>query len=130
MNNNINKYLGSGIGFPIELENGSAKILTGVELIKLSIVTIISWAWGQRYFMGEFGSKWERLIEKPLDNVTMSLVRTFVIEAITTYETRIELLETNSFAQGEKLFVYIKYKIKVNGSTDSFIIPFYNIIKS
>jgi uncharacterized protein len=125
-----NKYLGTGIGFPIELDNGSAKILGGKELIKLSIPGILCWAYSQRYFMGEYGSKWEKLLEKPLDFKTASLVRTFVVEAISTYETRIELLEANVFSQDEKLFVYLKYKIRLNSTEDSFIIPFYNIIRS
>lgn len=122
------KYLGKGIAFPIELENGSSKIIKGKDLIRFSILNILSWYIGQRYFNGSYGSKLEFLLEKPLDFITLDLVRSFVIEAIGKYEKRIELLEVTMAIVEEKLFVHLKYKLNIDKTTDTFIIPFYNII--
>ena len=100
-------YLGKGIGFPIDLDNGSAKILSNVDLIRLSLPNILSWYYGQRYFQGEYGSKWERMIERPLDSITLSLVRTFIIEAITRYEKRIKLLAVNLVVQNQNNYAQL-----------------------
>lgn len=123
-----NYYLGKGIGFPIQLDNGSARVSKGVDLIRLAIPNILSWYYSQRYFQGEYGSKWERMVEKPLDTITLSLVRTFIIEAITRYEKRIKLLAVNLVVQNEKIYAHLKYKVILDNTTDSFIIPFYKII--
>lgn len=122
------EYLGKGIGFPIELDGGKHKTLKEAELIRLSIPNILAWDIGTRYFNGSYGSKWGRLIERPLDYITLDLVRFHVIEAIHKYEKRIELISVFTSIVNEKLYIHLKYKIIIDNTTDTFILPFYNII--
>jgi uncharacterized protein len=130
MDSRLNELLGKGIAFPLTLDStGKAEILDGKELIKHSIINILSWNYGRRYFLGEYGSKVEQLIEKPLDYVTLDLVREFVIEVITRWEKRITLKQVSIEVQNESVLVYLKYEIIADNSVDSFIIPFYSQIR-
>lgn len=130
MDSRLNELLGTGIAFPLELDDsGKAKILDGKELIKHSIMNILSWYYGRRYFLGIYGSKMERLIEKPLDYVTLDLIREFVIESINRWEKRINLKQVSIDIKNESVYVYLKYEIIADNSSDSFIIPFYSQIR-
>ena len=127
---NKDQLLGKGISFPIALEDGAAKILGGKELIRLSIPNILSWYLGRRYMQGQYGSRWEDLLEKPVTPSLAALVRVLIVQAISSYETRINLLQVNILHRNDKLFIHLKYKIKLDNTEDSFILPFYQIIKN
>jgi phage baseplate assembly protein W len=129
MENTWDEYLGSGIAFPLQIEDGRAKILTGVSLIKLSILNIIVWPYGRRYFMGQYGSKIDSLLEKPADIVTLNLVRDFIIESINTFEKRIKLIEVRLYIEDETMKAFLKYLIVQDNTVDSFIVPFYSQIR-
>ena len=120
---------GQGIAFPLTMEEGRPVITTGSDLIKFSIANLLAWGYGQRYFLGHFGTKAERLIERPADDVTVALIREYVIESITRFEKRIKLISVNVNMDGEKIDILLKYKIIDNNTVDSFIIPFYSKIR-
>lgn len=79
----------SGLIFPIQIESGKPKIVTGVELIKSSIKTILSWPTFQRMFNHTFGSRVFETLEEPNDDILNSLMNHFIIDALSKWEKRI-----------------------------------------
>lgn len=106
------QYLGQGLNFPIVLVNGSAQLSGYQELIESSIKTILSWEVYSRPFNPQFGSRLWQLIGEPNDLILRSLVRRFIVDAISYWERRISLLEvTIGSLEADKIVVNIKYKI-------------------
>lgn len=123
------RFIGKSIVFPIQLENGKAKVETGVELIRRSIETILRWE-SPRFFLGEFRCRLTELLEEPNDTIVKSLVRHFILDSLKTFEKRIELLEVRVIDIDDKsINVSIYYRIISNQSEDNFIFPFYRKIK-
>ncbi len=118
--------LGKGIVFPFVLVNGRIVISKDVELIRASIVSILSWPYNTRYFNNIYGSKVKELLEEPNDTILLGLVKHFIVEAITKWETRITLLEPpDIFQEDHSIMLRIKYKIIKTAQEDSFVFPFY-----
>lgn len=127
-----NKFVGSGIVFPIILNSeGRPDIVTNIPLLNNSIITILSWPYSQRFFNEMFGSRISELLEEPNDEVTKTLLSHFVVDALTQWERRIVI--NNS---GVKIFSYnrervdiqITYRINSTKVEETFIFPFYKEI--
>jgi hypothetical protein len=124
--------LGQGIIFPFVI-NTDGRIVSSepVDLIKASIRTILAWPLRQRFFLPEFGSRLDELLEEPNDAVLYSLARQFIIECITKWEKRINLLDCTLVIKNNGLIdINMTYIIKAINKTDTFIIPFYTKIQS
>jgi hypothetical protein len=65
--------------------------MDNIDSIKASIKIILSWPLRTRQFNGEFGSRIHEAIEDQNDDVLVTLIRRFVIDAINKWEKRIEL---------------------------------------
>jgi len=125
----IQNFIGTGLTFPIKLINGRGVLVTGFDLIKSSLYMILSWPFGNRYFLGEFGSRLEDLLEEPNDEVLKDLLETFIIDAITQWEKRVEVMSvdiTNS--SPTSLNVNLTYRIINSQLVDNFVFPFYRQI--
>lgn len=124
----LDTFLGKGLIFPITLtSSGRPPIEGGFPLIESSIKTILSWAIGTRYYLGEFGSKLEQLLQEPNDDIIKALVKHFTVDVISQWEKRIELLEvTLTNKDDQTIFIFIKYKIKNTKLENSFIFPYYS----
>lgn len=122
--------LGKGIVFPFTFDSsGRVPIVGGFDLIRASIITILSWPFGFRYFLAEFGSKAEELLEEPNDPFLKSMAMKYIVEAISRWEHRVEQLEAAIIEQeGASMNIQIKYKLKSTKTEDSFIYPFYTNI--
>lgn len=123
----IETYVGKGLSFPVELDKVGRPVLkTGFELINSSIKIIITWPYLTRIFLSEFGSRVEYLFEEPNDDVFRKLVEHFVFEALSTWETRITVLEVKAVRrQPEKLDVSVTYVIKNTNLENTFVFPYY-----
>lgn len=122
---NTNLYIGKGLVFPIQLANGKATGESSRELIKSSIITILGWPRGSRYFLPEFGSDLHKLIGQKNDDIAKALVVDFIVESINRWETRINLLQiTITDVSEAKISVYLRYEIINEKVEDSFIYPF------
>ncbi len=130
-NTDYARFLGKGITFPIVLFNGAPEIISGPELIKSSLMSILSWQYGTRYFLAEYGSLLEILLLEPNDFILKQLLRRFVIEAISKWEKRVQVIPENTViidVTPYKVNVQIAYIIRGTTSEDSFIFPFYRKI--
>ncbi len=126
-----NKFIGQGLTFPINLNvSGRPDIKGGKELLESSMRAIMCWTLGTRYFLGEWGGKLEKLIQEPNDLVTQALVKHYVIDVISTWEKRLEILDSNLIARSDyRLDIQVIYRVKNTKITDSFIFPYYSQLK-
>jgi Bacteriophage baseplate protein W len=125
----VQNFIGNGLIFPIALTNGKPPISTGFDLIRASITNILSFHLGNRFFLGEFGSQLDDLIEEPNDEVLQNTIKTFVVGAITTWEKRVKNISIELISNGvEQLSLSITYQVVNTNTTDNFIFPFYKEI--
>lgn len=120
-------YLGKGLIFPIELTNQGLPIIrSGEDLIKSSIKMILMWPVRQRIFAGGYGARLEELLEEPNDDLLKGLVEFFIMDALRTWEKRIDVLDVSvERLKPEELDVVIKYKIKTSQIEDILTFPLY-----
>lgn len=125
----IQDFIGKGITFPIVLENGKPKVESGFQLIRSSIAMILTWPYGTRFFLGEFGSRLEELLEEPNDEILKNLINVFVVDAINDWEKRVELLSVTILDIDYKtIHIGLRYKIINTQLQDNYIFPFYRQI--
>lgn len=127
-----NKFVGSGIIFPIILNNeGRPDIYTNVTLINSSIVAILNWPYAHRFFNDMFGSRINELLEEPNDDITKTLLSHFVVDALNLWEKRIVVKNSGIKIvrfNREKVDVQITYRINSTKVEETFIFPFYKEI--
>ena len=127
--NGASKFIGQGLIFPIVIDaKGRAETSSGFELLRASITHILSWPKNSRWFNEKFGVRLWEVLEEPNDVVGISLVRTFIIEAINIWEPRVELLDIvviEDTASLQKIEIELTYRIKNSKTEDTFIFPFY-----
>jgi phage baseplate assembly protein W len=122
----VEDFLGRGITLPLRLENGSIPLDSGPTLIKASIRMILAWAFGTRFFLAEFGSRVENLIEEPNDDVLLNIAHALVAEAIEKWEPRVEFIDVElERPDFNKLSLRIIYRVISSQQTDTFVYPFY-----
>lgn len=117
----------TGIVFPLILTpEGTHTLVSEIELIVASIKTIISWPLYTRFFLGIFGSRVEEVLEEQNDDILILLIKEFIIDAISKWEQRIELVGLEAYRPtSEKLTVELTYKIKTLNTYDSLSYTFY-----
>jgi phage baseplate assembly protein W len=125
---NQDKFIGKGLVFPIQLDStGKPPLVGGMELLESSIRTIMSWYIGTRFFLGEFGSRLEDLLQEPNDLITQSLVEYFTAEVISKWEKRLKILEVDIINRDEYILnIIIKYEVVSTKQQNSFIYPYYS----
>lgn len=102
-----------GLVFPIILSSGKHTISDDLDLIKSSISTIVSWPLFTREYEDDFGSRIYEALEDQNDEVLMTLIKQFIIDAITKWERRIELQRmVFERPNNERLIVNLTYRIK------------------
>lgn len=125
----VQDYIGRGITLPLNLVAGRAPLQSGFELLRASIIMVLAWPYATRFFLNEFGSRLEELIEEPNDNILLNLIHTFVVDSLRKWEPRVELigltLERN---QDWSISLQLNYRVVVTGKEDTFVFPFYTQI--
>jgi Phage baseplate assembly protein W len=128
-NKQVQNFIGQGITLPLKLVNGKPPLESGFELIRSSIITILAWNYGNRFFLGEFGSKLSLLLEEPNDDILQETIKVFVIDAISQWDTRIELIDTQVERPNDySINLTVKYQILSTKREDTFTFPFYRKI--
>jgi len=124
-----NKFIGSGIIFPIELNNmGRPDYVSDIRLILSSIKNILYWPKNTRFFNENFGARIPELLEEPNDGVARSLLRTFVEEAIATYEKRIIIKDITVHSYDDtKVNLKMTFSLRTSKIEETFIFPYYKI---
>jgi len=125
-----NKFIGSGIIFPIKLnQRGRPEIIGDKTLIEASITMVLNWRIRTRYFNEAFGSRLEDILEEPDDSITKALLRFFINESIAKWEKRVDIGKIDLFSPGpNRIDARLFYRIKNTKDEDVMIFPFYKSI--
>jgi phage baseplate assembly protein W len=126
-------YLGASIEFPFNIKNGKPYILTGVDNIKQSLITLLSTHKGSTFMLPEYGCKIQDLIFESNTQIVKALLKEYITEAINTWETRVSLNEIILDEAEEEetskpvIMCEVSYRIKTNNELDGFVFPFYQL---
>lgn len=125
----VQDFIGNGLTFPIQLQNGRPLLSSGFDLIQASIRNILSYELGTRFFLAEFGSRLNDLIEEPNDEILANLLNQFIIGAVIKWEKRIQTISTSIVNEDDTtIFISITYQVLNVNTPDNFIWPFYKQI--
>ena len=125
MANILEKIIGSGVLYPIKLEQNSSGQtgwypVTGTpDLILHNINSVIQYELGFRIRQEDFGTRLWECIEEPNTQAQAFLVYQFVRQALVKWENRIVITGTKLFREGTKLTIQINYSIKNTNQTDT-----------
>ena len=126
-NDNLNRFIGAGITFPLKLSNGRAVVETGKPLIESSLKDILAWMIGTRFFLGEYGSKLEYLLQEPDNQVGLALLRYYTQSLVLKWEKRVTNVKLKIVKRETGVMVIrIDYQIANTQITGSFIYPYYS----
>lgn len=124
MANILEKIIGSGVLYPIKLEQNSSgqtgwyQVTGTPDLILHNINSVIQYEIGSRIRQEDFGTRLWECIEEPNSQAQAFLVNQFVKQAMVTWEDRIYLTKTELVRQGTKLSVIIHYTLKNTNFSD------------
>ena len=123
------EFLGVGWKFPVQATPAGRIALSQYEEdIKEAIWIILGTAKGERIMRPDFGCGIHDLVFAPINTATLTLVENSVREALTVYESRIELIQVKASAERAyegKLIVSIDYRVRSTNNRFNLVYPFY-----
>lgn len=125
-----NRFIGTGITYPIELNSsGRPNYTNSIDLIKSSISMVIYWSRNTRFMNQKFGSRIHEILEEPDDSVSRSLLRFFVKESLEEWEKRIEIIDVDIQNPSDaRVDIKIIFQIRNTKEEETYIFPFYKDI--
>lgn len=121
-------YLGTGLSFPLGVNlQGGFKQSSQAQKVKESIWLILRTDLGERVYRPDFGCRLTELAFAPLSNDTLLRIRIYVLEALQTWEPRIDVDEVRTDPDSVKgrVNITINYRLKSHSDPYSFVYPFY-----
>ena len=125
MANILEKVIGSGALFPIELttndkgNKGWYPVIGSKDLILHNINSIIQYELGFRIRQEDFGTRLWECIEEPNTQAQAFLVNQFVKQALLKWEDRISITGTDLVRKGTSIQIFIHYSIKNINQSDT-----------
>ncbi len=123
------QFQGTGWKFPVVTSPlGNIAFSKGEEDIKEAIWIILSTARGERMMRPNFGCGIHDLVFAPIDPGTLAEVEANVLEALTVFEPRIELVKVEASdeeAEQGRLLISIDYRIRATNNEFNLVFPFY-----
>lgn len=122
------EYLGTGLSFPLQVNvQGGLKQSSETQKVKESIWLILRTDLGERVYRPDFGCRLTELAFAPLNNDTLLRIRMYVLEALQTWEPRIDVEEVRADpdAVSGRVNIIINYRLKSQPDPFSFVYPFY-----
>jgi phage baseplate assembly protein W len=120
-------WVGVGWRQPVRPQAGGLGLLTGPELIRQSIETILDTEPGERVMLPGFGCGLRRYLMAPNTTSVRTSIQAEVTQALTLWEPRIRLTEV-SVTPGEEptlLWIDIGYVRLIDLRPDNLVYPFY-----
>jgi uncharacterized protein len=122
-------FLGRGVGFPIQFDNGDIKSAEDDESIRQSILIILGTAKGERVMRPDFGCGIYDLVFETTTASTAGKISQAVREALLRFEPRIDTIDIQvvpkSDEDGEKIFIGIDYHVRATNNAFNLVYPFY-----
>ena len=130
-------YIGRSVEYPLECKTGAAKVTTGEQVLEDSITQILGVPYGSQMANPYFGSKLNRLLFNPADNVVSKLGARYIKEAIAQWEPRIQITNIETVIDTKvvngsltKVFFFnLIYRVVATNQTATFVYPFYRELK-
>jgi len=89
-----------------------------------AIIQVIMVALGERIMRGTYGSKVHDLPFEINDESLVGVIQYYVVDAITKWEKRVELLDVSAMPDGGKLNVILDFQVKRTGVVDTLSFTF------
>ena len=121
-------FLGKGWKFPVTLDNNNVAISEGDDLIKESILYILTTPKGERLMRPDFGCRLHELVFAPNNTTTATMVSFYVKEALLLWEPRIDVLNVTAKSdegEGNQLLINIEFLVKETNTKRNIVYPFY-----
>jgi uncharacterized protein len=127
-NKHTQEYLGTGLTFPLQSNvQGGLQLSSEAQKIRESIWLILRTDLGERLYRPNFGCRLSELAFAPLNNDTLLRIRLYVLEALQTWEPRIDIDEVRADPEPEtgRVNIVVDYRLKSHPDPFSFVYPFY-----
>lgn len=122
-------FLGIGWKFPIRINpKGGLSYSRYEQDIEEAIWIILGTAKGERLMLPDFGCGIHDLVFAPINPTTIGDIEHHVIEALSKWEHRIEVLEVRVEQDAEepnKLLIRVDYKVLSTNTYSNMVYPFY-----
>lgn len=122
-------FLGKGWKFPFKINHlGKVEISSYETDIKEAIFIILGTSPGERIMQPDFGCGIHEYVFSTMDTLSLRLIENTVIEALTRWEPRIELIEVKVItdpANDGKLLVNLDYRVRTTNTSFNLVYPFY-----
>lgn len=123
----VDEWLGTGLRFPVRPVDGRIGYLTGMELVRQSVETILDTEPGERIMLPAFGCGLRRYLMEPNTLTTRTAMREDILTALTTWEPRIRVTNV-AVTPGEDpslVWIEISYVRLADLRPDNLVYPFY-----
>jgi phage baseplate assembly protein W len=120
--------LGAGWGFPVRRENGRLAGAADEVSVRQAIWIVLSTARGERVMRPDFGCNLHEFVFALNDRATQAAAAFEVREALQAWEPRIDVLEVDAFAGGDRsevLLIHIDYRVRSTDNRFNLVYPFY-----
>ena len=126
-NESSDRHLGTGLSFPLQTNlQGGFKLSAEAQKVKESIWLILRTDLGERVYRPDFGCRLSELAFAPLNNDTLLRIRLYVLEALQTWEPRIEVDEVRADPDtAGRVNIIVNYRLKSSPDLYNFVYPFY-----
>ena len=130
------KIIGNGMVYPIVLgtnsehKTGWYPVIGDTKLITDNINALLQYTIGERFRQEDFGTRLWECIEEPNTQAQAFLINTFLKEAISLYEDRINYKESIISRSGNKLHIEMHYALKQSNEEKSLSITYDNLTNS
>jgi phage baseplate assembly protein W len=122
-------FLGIGWKFPIRVNpKGGLSYSKYEQDIEEAIWVILGTAKGERLMLSDFGCGIHDLVFAPINPTTIGDIEHYVMEALSKWEPRIEVLEVRVEQDTEepnKLLIRVDYKVLSTNTYANIVYPFY-----
>ena len=125
----VDQWLGTGLRFPLRprVGNGRIELVSGMELVRQSIETILDTDPGERVMQPLFGCGLQRYLMAPNTAATRTAIRQDITEALALWEPRVRVSDV-SVTPGEDptlVWIDISYVRLADLRPDNLVYPFY-----
>lgn len=130
------KIVGNGMVYPIVLgtnsehKTGWYPVIGDTKLISDNINALLQYTIGERFRQEDFGTRLWECIEEPNTQAQSFLINSFLKEAISLYEDRINYKESIISRSGNKLHIEMHYILKQSNEEKSLNITYDNLTNS
>lgn len=112
MKTTIEHVSGSGLSFPIKVNNGLVVAEEGWALIRSCLFNLLAFEYGERYFQPDFGCNLDKQLEEPNDQATTAQINYRLNQQITQWENRVVINSIQSQRYLGQLLITVNVTLK------------------